>query len=184
MRRRTRCRVDAAARAAVAACAAAALAGCVGTRDEAESEPGPAAVEITAVRGDETYPLTAKITEWEVRPHPQVPEGGDAVHFAYRTTKARPLPVTSVELAVCAVDSADVVLLCSTIAVDDRPGDSRLEDGDSWIGPVTDPDLSDTARVLLLPDQLRPGLHAGDPKDDDGYDPPLLPGPGDRLHTR
>ncbi|MDN0196963.1 hypothetical protein [Streptomyces sp. S.PNR 29] len=148
------------------------------------SEPGPAAVEVTVVRGEETYPLTARVTEWELRPHPQVPERGDAVHFTYRAVQEGLLPEASVELAACAVDSADVVLLCDIIAVERaEPGDARVADGDSWLGPVSESDLSDTARVLFLPDQLKPDLHAGDPKDSDGYVPPAIPGPGDRLRT-
>lgn len=108
------------------------------------------------------------------------------MHFSYRTTKKAPyLPVTRVELAVCAVDSADIVLLCGTIAVHEQVGAPRTEDLDTWLGPSSDPDiLSRTARVLFLPDQLLGDGHANDPKDHDGYKPPAVPPPGDRLRTR
>lgn len=181
MERRTRRRVDTAVRAAVTASAAAVLAGCLAPGDAGPRDPGPAAARVTVVRGDVVYPLTAEITEWEIRPHPQVPERGDAVHFGHRTTMTGTLPTSRVELAVCAVDSADIVLGCGTITVHDEPGAARVQDGDTWLGPGFGSDLSDTARVLLLPDQLVPDLHAGDPKDADGYVPPLLPIPGDRL---
>ncbi|GAA4930801.1 hypothetical protein ACFPM3_02815 [Streptomyces coeruleoprunus] len=161
--------------------AAVVLAGCIGPSGDTETEPGPAAAEVTVVRGDRTYPLTVKITGWKVGPHPQVPDRGDAVHVTYRTTRTEPLPETMVELAVCAIDSANAVLLCATIAVHEVPGESPVEDTDLWIGPSTDPALSRTARVVVLPDQLRHGLHAGDPKDGDGYVPPDVPAPGERL---
>ncbi|KUM86206.1 hypothetical protein AQI88_41430 [Streptomyces cellostaticus] len=165
-------------------CALAALAGCTAPSGGTEREPGPAAAEISVVRGDRSYPLTVKITKWEVRRHPQLPKGEDAVHFSYRTSKKGMLPEALVELAACAVDSRDVVLLCQAIAVDNSPGEPRVEAADSWMGPGTGLHLSDTARVVLLPDQLRPGVHAGDPKDSDGYVPPSLPAPGDRLRMR
>ncbi|WP_157847735.1 hypothetical protein [Streptomyces violens] len=56
--------------------------------------------------------------------------------------------------------------------------------GDMTLGPSTDPDLlSDTARVLLLPDQLLGDGRANDPKDRDGYNPSGTPIPGERLRT-
>jgi hypothetical protein len=64
-----------------------------------------------------------------------------------------------------------VVLLCATVYSSDTV--------DLWIGP--DPSLSRTSYVLLLPNQMYPGLHAGDPKDHDGYVPPRPPNIGDRL---
>ncbi|MEU6114309.1 hypothetical protein ABZ840_07155 [Streptomyces sp. NPDC047117] len=167
------------------ALATATLTGCFAPGGDEERKPGPAASQVTVVRGDVTYPLTAKITNWEVGPHPQVPDRGDAVHFTYRTTKtAQYLPEPRVALAVCALDSADAVLLCDTIDVYDGVGVPRAEDGDTWLGPDSDPDrLSHTARVVLLPDQLLGDGRAHDPKDHDGYDPPDLPSPGDRLRT-
>ncbi|MFC6593534.1 hypothetical protein [Kitasatospora paranensis] len=134
------------------------------------------------VRGDRVYPLTIRITDWRIGLHPQVPERGNAVHFSYRKTATSALPELDVQVAVCAVDAADVVLLCGVIHA--QQADPRIEDGDSWIGPADLPrSLSDTARVVLLPDQLRPGLNADDPKDGDGYVPPAIPGPGDRLRS-
>lgn len=166
-----------------AACAAISLAGCfaAGTEPEKRS-PGAAAGEVTVVRGGKVYPLTIRVTDWQVRPHPQVPERGNAVHVSYRSTATGYLPEVTVEVAVCAVDAANVVLLCTAVVA--RQEDPRFQDGDSWIGPADLPrSLSETARVVLLPDQLRPGLHAGDPKDGDGYVPPGLPSPGDQLRT-
>ncbi|MFE7933986.1 hypothetical protein ACFU6S_35760 [Streptomyces sp. NPDC057456] len=60
---------------------------------------------------------------------------------------------------------------------------SQVADGDAWTdaGPGLDPDV---ARVLFLPGDPHRGPHAGDPKDDDGYVPPRVPEPGERLHTR
>ncbi|MFE2913558.1 hypothetical protein [Kitasatospora indigofera] len=166
-----------------AACAAITLAGCFPAGGEpAKRSPGAAAGEVTVVRGNRVYPLTVRVTDWQVGPHPQVPERGSAVHVSFRSTATGDLPEVVVEVAVCAVDAANVVLLCSTVVA--RQEDRRIEDGDRWIGPAELPrSLSETARVVLLPDQLRPGLNAGDPKDGDGYVPPGLPSPGDRLRT-
>ncbi|MET8166282.1 hypothetical protein ABZT34_18830 [Streptomyces sp. NPDC005329] len=60
---------------------------------------------------------------------------------------------------------------------------SQVADGDAWTdaGPGPGPDV---ARVLCLPGDLHRGPHAGDPKDDDGYVPPRVPEPRERLHTR
>lgn len=102
------------------------------------------------------------------------------MHYTYQLTMADELPETRVELAACAVDSADVVLLCDTISVHQHPR-IPMEDRDSWIG--SDPNLSNTARVVFLPDQLLDDGRAHDPKDHDGYTPPRLPMPGDRLRT-
>ncbi|MFD5317757.1 hypothetical protein [Streptomyces sp. NPDC127098] len=165
------------------ACVVAVLAGCVSSADDEARAPGQAGVEVTVVRGDRTYPLTAEIVAWELGPHPQVPQRADAVHFSYRTVRTESLPETMVELGVCAVDSADVVVLCDVIVVHDSPVEPRVVEADAWIGAGSDMDLSGTAAVVLLPDQLRPGLHAGDPKDDDGYRPPRLPLPGEHLRV-
>lgn len=176
----------AAVRAVTGACAAAALAGCIaGEGGRTERAPGPAATAVTVVRDDVTYPLTVEVTDWGTGRHPQVPERGRAVRFSYRTTATAHLPETRVQVAVCAVDSADVVLLCDTVDVYEGVGVPPVETGDSWIGPGAEqgPDLSETARVVLLPDQLLGDGRAGDPKDHDGYVPPRLPTPGDRLST-
>ncbi|MGW5847132.1 hypothetical protein ACWFQ8_04035 [Streptomyces sp. NPDC055254] len=104
------------------------------------------------------------------------------MHYTYRLAMTDTLPEPMVQLAACAVDSADVVLLCDTISVHQYP-ETPVEDRDSWIGPGSGQTLSDTARVVLLPDQLRDDGRAHDPKDHAGYTPPRLPMPGDRLST-
>ncbi|MFH7594511.1 hypothetical protein WDV06_05315 [Streptomyces racemochromogenes] len=176
-------RVGAVVRAALAAWAVASLAGCsAGDGGHGEPAPGPAGVEVTVVRGDRTYPLTARITQWEVRPHPQVPDRGNAVHYSYQLAMTDTLPEVRVELAVCAVDAADIVLLCDTVSAYQYPA-TPLEADDAWIGPNPDPDLARTARVVFLPDQLLGDGRAHDPKDHDGYTPPRLPTPGDHLRT-
>lgn len=146
------------------------------------STPGPAGVEVTVVRGDRTYPLTARITQCEVRPHPQVPERGQAVFFAYRLAATGTLTTSRVQLAVCAVDAADVVLMCDRIDVHQHPG-TPVDGGDAHIGPGSGQELSRAARVVLLPGQLLGDGRAHDPKDHDGYAPPRLPMSGDRLRT-
>ncbi|MFD8964865.1 hypothetical protein ACFV0C_07655 [Streptomyces sp. NPDC059568] len=169
--------------AAMATCTTTALTGCIAQGEQAAPEPGPAAVNVTVVRGDQTYPLTARITGWEVRPHPQTPEGTDWLHFTYRATQTGPLPVVSVEIPVCAVDAADVVLICSTLFLNEALSaydTYQVADGDTWTSLGPD---ANVARVLFLPDDLHRGPHAGDPKDDDGYVPPRIPEPGERLHT-
>ncbi|GAA1218373.1 hypothetical protein GCM10009665_05340 [Kitasatospora nipponensis] len=183
MQRQTRRQVGGAVRTVLAACAAVSLTGCFAAGGESgKRSPGAAAGEVTVVRGDRVYPLTVRITDWQVGPHPQVPERGDAVHVGYRKTATSYLPDVTVEVGVCAVDASNVVLLCGVIAA--QQADPRVEDADSWIGPAELPrSLSETARVVLLPDQLLPGLGAGDPKDGDGYVPPGLPLPGDRLRS-
>ncbi|MCP2256448.1 hypothetical protein LX15_000131 [Streptoalloteichus tenebrarius] len=140
---------------------------------------GPAAKKVTVIRGDRTYPTTAEVTGWQVRTHPQVPDRGNAVHFTYQFAGFAP---ERIELQICAVDAQRVVLLCSDIGHADS-GDivtpRWLEDG--WIGPSEGIDLSRTAEVVLVPNQMFPGLHAGDPKDHDGYVPPRGLAPGDRI---
>ncbi|QBI55419.1 hypothetical protein [Streptomonospora litoralis] len=145
-----------------------------GCGEPAPEEPGPAAAEVTVVRGDEVYPVTAEITGWEVRPHPQVPERGDAVNFTYRFRGDSMFTgphAQKVKLLVCAVDARGRVLVCMAV----------FNDGinDVWLGPA--PGLSRTAEVLLLPDQMYAGTHAHDPKDHDGYVPPRWPDRGDRI---
>ncbi|OUD02490.1 hypothetical protein CA983_14490 [Streptomyces swartbergensis] len=70
----------------MATCTTTALAGCLAQEERAAPEPRPAAVNVSVVRGDQTHPLTARITGWEVRPHPQTPEGTDWLHFTCRAT--------------------------------------------------------------------------------------------------
>ncbi|MEU8500094.1 hypothetical protein [Streptomyces lavendulae] len=102
------------------------------------------------------------------------------MHYTHRLAMTDMLPEARVQLAACAVDSADVVLLCDTIYVH-RPPSPLAEVCDAWIGPSPDPDLSRTARVVLLPDRLLDDGRAHDPKDHDGYALPGLPLPGDHL---
>ncbi|MFK0259638.1 hypothetical protein [Streptomyces sp. NPDC090445] len=80
------------------------------------------------------------------------------------------------------MDSADVVLLCDTISLH-QSSMTPVEDSDAWIGPAGTVNLSGTARVVFLPDQLLGDGRAHDPEDRDGYTPPRLPVPGDRLRT-
>ena len=137
-------------------------------------EPGAAAREVTVVRGEQTYPVTAEVTAWKTTVHPQAPERGPAVHFHYRFTSGnRWAAMERVELQACAVDGRRVVILCTLIVKD------SLADG--WFGPSTEPDLARTTDVLLLPYQMYAGPHAGDPKDHDGYVPPRILSPGSQL---
>ncbi|MER5888190.1 hypothetical protein ABT160_30585 [Streptomyces sp. NPDC001941] len=170
----------------VTAVAVAALAGCGAPGEDRTPTPlGTAAVEVTVVReAGVTYPMRAAITGWRAKPHPQAPDRGDAVFFDYRVTRTGPVPESRVSLAVCAVDASDMVLLCTTVSVE-RDGAPSPEKGDGSLGPTgSDPDLSRTARVLFLPNQMKDDGRAGDPKDHDGYTPPRLPGPGDQLRAR
>ncbi|MCO1580843.1 hypothetical protein M8C13_34315 [Crossiella sp. SN42] len=132
---------------------------------------GAAGQRVTVVRGAQVYRLTAEITGWAVKPHPQVPEQGPAVNLSYRFTGD--IPSSTVELLVCAVDQRRVVLLCSSAYANSTT--------DLWLGPAEGIELSRTAEVLLFPDQMDPGPKAGDPKDHDGYVPPKRLGPGDRV---
>ncbi|MFC0004837.1 hypothetical protein [Micromonospora siamensis] len=153
-----------------------AVAGCGADDVPLTPEPGVAARKVTVIRGDQTYPMTAEVIDWETRPHPQVPERGMAVHITYRfrSTSSDSSAISEhVELQACAVDGRRVVLLCTSIF----NGSSK----DCWLGPSADPDLARTADVLILPDQMYAGPHAGDPKDHDGYVPPRNLGPGDQL---
>ncbi|WBC13754.1 hypothetical protein O7600_21865 [Micromonospora sp. WMMA1998] len=153
-----------------------AVAGCGADDFPSTPEPGVAARKVAVIRGDQTYPMTAEVIDWETGPHPQVPERGMAVHFTYRfrSTSSDPWATpTRVELQACAVDGRRVVILCTSIFNDSLK--------DCWLGPSADPDLARTADVLILPYQMYAGLHAGDPKDHDGYVPPRHLGPGDQL---
>ncbi|RKT88484.1 hypothetical protein SAMN05421805_1011504 [Saccharopolyspora antimicrobica] len=145
------------------------IATATGCGSDESPDPGPAARKVTVVRGDQTYPMTAEITGWQIKPHPQVPDQGPAAFFTFQFTGDA--PETVVYLQVCAVDEHRVVILCDQILSN--------QTNEHWIGPY--PGLSRTADVLLLPDQMDPGLHAGDPKDHDGYNPPRLLSPGDQL---
>ncbi|EWM18503.1 hypothetical protein [Kutzneria sp. 744] len=142
--------------------------------------PGHAASKVTVVRGDVTYPVTAEIVRWEVKKHPQTPQRGVAVFFDYKFTGAQP---TRIEVQVCAVDEHRVVLLCGNIGLP-TPGTIEPPFGDDWLGPDEADGrmgLQRTSEVLVVPDQMYAGPHAGDPKDGDGYVPPKLLGPGDQL---
>ncbi|WP_345709282.1 hypothetical protein [Kitasatospora paranensis] len=67
------------------------------------------------------------------------------MHFSYRKTATSALPELDVQVAVCAVDAADVVLLCGVIHA--QQADPRIEDGDSWIGPADLPAACPTRPV-------------------------------------
>ena len=158
--------------------AAAFLSGCGG--DPCEPSPhGTAAEKVTVTRGSEALAITAEILDWTVEPHPQVPDRGDQVNFRYRFTPVGgdPSVPLNVELQACAVDAERVVLICTSVAA--HPDDEGTLEGDGWLAPD---DASRTERVLLLPDQMTGGTHpCTDDKDADGYHPPALLGPGDRL---
>jgi hypothetical protein len=141
------------------------LAAC-GTADPAEL--GLPAHKVTVVRAEKTYPVTVEILSWEKKVHPQVPDRGDGIYFNYQFTGT---PPETIEVMVCAVDDHRVVLLCGSVF------DSGI--GNQWLGPYEQ--LSRTVDVLLLPNQMYPGLHAGDSKDHDGYVAPRFLLPGDRL---
>jgi hypothetical protein len=143
-------------------------AGVVVRGEPAPPEPGPAARKVTVVKGDTTYALTAEVTSWTAGPHPQAPGRGTVVDVFYRFSGFDP---GAVELQVCAVDEHRVVLGCG-VATDNGVDEE-------FIGPS--PELSRTAAVLLLPDQMFAGLHKGDPKDGDDYVPPRHLRPGDQL---
>ncbi|MFE0464776.1 hypothetical protein ACFW1A_36530 [Kitasatospora sp. NPDC058965] len=86
-------------------------------------------------------------------------------------------------LTACAVDGADTVLLCTTVTANEadvRAGGARAT-ADTWLGPAAG--LADTARVLLLPDQMTPDPEAGDPLAGNVYRPPSVPLPGARLRV-
>jgi hypothetical protein len=144
------------------------LAGCGG--EPVPPEPGPAARQVNVVRGDQDLRVTAEVTGWEVKPHPQVPDRGDTVFFTYRFT---PEEQGRVDLQICAVDDHRVVLLCGTIT------NNGFVDG--WIGPDPPSELGRTADVVLLPNQMYPGENPHDPKDHDGYVPPRYVQHGDKL---
>ncbi|WP_431935737.1 hypothetical protein [Micromonospora sp. RP3T] len=153
-----------------------AVAGCGADDVPLTPEPGVAAREVTVIRGDQTYPMTAEVIDWRTGLHPQVPERGMTVHFTYRfrsTSSDSSVISRHIELQACAVDGRRVVLLCTSIFNDSVK--------DCWLGPTTDPDLARTADVLILPYQMYAGPHADDPKDHDGYVPPRNLGPGDQL---
>ncbi len=153
---------------------AAAAVGCGAHDVPVTPKPGVAARKVTVIRGDQTYPITAEVTDWGTQLHPQVPEQGLAVHFTYRFTSSNPwIASERVELQACAVDDHRVVILCTSIF------NNWLND--DWLVPSTNVNLARTADVLILPYQMDSGLHAGDPKDGDSYVPPQIVGPGEQL---
>ncbi|MCK2238578.1 MULTISPECIES: hypothetical protein [unclassified Crossiella] len=144
------------------------LAGCGAPEPPRLGVPGQ---KVTVVRGDRTYPMTAEILSWEVRPHPQVPERGSAVNFRYRFTGTP--PEVLVELLACAIDANRVVILCAGI--------HHTGVGEEWFGPAEGLDFTRTTAVVVFPDQLHTSSNPNDPKDFDGYYPPRRLGPGDRI---
>lgn len=163
----------------VALAAVLATAGCLGPAEPAR--PHPAGRKVTVVRGEETYQVTAEVLDWETRPHPQVPDQGDAVLGTYRFTGKG---MTTIELQICAVDDKRVVIMCDSVFTIELSYLDDTQEGEFTIGPKgpgADDDLSKTAEVLLVPDQMDPGPHYGDPKDHDGYEPPEYLRPGDQL---
>ncbi|MFI0979195.1 hypothetical protein ACH4SP_19600 [Streptomyces sp. NPDC021093] len=176
MGRWDRVQAGAAARVAVGVCTVAALSsGCGSPSDGERHAHGPAAAEVTVVRGEETYPLTVRITKWEAQP-PRSPETKSAVHFSYRTTMTGSLPEVVVKLAACAVDAQDMVLLCRSIGVYDGARSARAAEQSAQLTPGVF-DLAGTARVVLLPDQQ-------ESTPDDDYRPPFAPEPGERVRLR
>ncbi|MGW7412971.1 hypothetical protein [Streptomyces sp. NPDC054863] len=179
MGRRARARAGTAARVVAGVCTvvvAALSSGCGSPSDGERDAHGPAASEVTVVRGEETYPLTVRVTKWEILP-PERETLKSSVHFTYRTALTGPLPEPAVKLAVCAVDSQEIVLLCDSIGVYGGANGSRTAAQSARLGPDTVFDLADTARVVLLPDQLK-----SDPGDD--YRPPFAPEQGERMRMR
>jgi hypothetical protein len=158
----------AASRAVAALAAAVCAAGCGPDLGPERPARGPAAPEVTVVRGAEPLPAEAAITGWVVRAHPQVPDEGPAVFATHRFTGTYS---GRIALQACAVDGDHVVLLCAEVE------DDGIDE--FFLGPYAT--LDRTAEVLLVPDQRDAGGAIGDPKDHDGYVPPSLLGPGDRL---
>ncbi|KUO06688.1 hypothetical protein AQJ67_00615 [Streptomyces caeruleatus] len=122
--------------------------------------------------------VTARVVDWRLEPHPQVPSEGDQVHFHYRFYGADETSGPAVD--VCAVDSKRVALGCRTVYSSDAFGPNGDRTGDDWLA-VEHPEQ--VAGVLLLPnDQSYDGRTCEqDVKDGGGPHPPEPARMGDQL---
>ncbi|MGV9425803.1 hypothetical protein ACWDO7_16165 [Streptomyces sp. NPDC003656] len=122
--------------------------------------------------------VTAKVVDWHLEPHPQVPDRGDQVHFHYRFDGADEYSGPAVD--ACAVDKHRVALLCETVYSSEAFGPNGDHTGDAWLA-VEHPDQ--VTAVLLIPnDQSHDDRTcAQDIKDGGGPHPPKQAAIGDQL---
>ncbi|MEN8651627.1 hypothetical protein ABCR94_13605 [Streptomyces sp. 21So2-11] len=159
-----------------------ALSGCSSTWGCADTtaERGKAGVRVQ-VEDTSGQPLgvTAKVVDWRLEPHPQVPSDGDQVHFHYRFDSADERSGPAVD--ACAVDKKRVALMCQTVSSSQAwPGPDCDLTGDRWL-TVEHPEQ--VAGVLLIPnDQSYDGPTCEtDIKDGGGTHPPKPASIGDQL---
>ncbi|MFI6403991.1 hypothetical protein [Streptomyces sp. NPDC050548] len=121
---------------------------------------------------------SAEIVDWRLEPHPQLPNGGDQVHYRYRFYDADEF--NGPALDVCAVDKKRVALLCETVHSAEAFGPNGDHTGDSWLA-VEHP--AQVAGVLLIPNDqhYQTRTCAQDGKDGGGPHPPEPAAVGDQL---
>ncbi|MEU4177169.1 hypothetical protein [Streptomyces sp. NPDC026589] len=125
--------------------------------------------------------VTAEVVDWRVEPHPQVPSGGDSVHFHYRYDGADAGGISGPAVDVCAVDEERVALGCQTVhSSGSWPEPDGALTGDDWLA-VERPEQ--VAEVLLIPNDQSYDRRTceQDSKDGGGTHPPEPAGRGDQL---
>ncbi|MFE1521099.1 hypothetical protein ACFW9I_30375 [[Kitasatospora] papulosa] len=135
------------------------------------AERGEAAVRVQVVDTDgQPLGVTAKVVDWSLEPHPQVPSEGDQVHFRFRFDGADEYSDPAVD--ACAVDKQRVTLGCQTVSSSQTFG--------RWIA-VEHPEQVDA--VLLIPNDQSHNRRTceADIKDGGRTHPPEPPSRGDQL---
>ncbi|MGW2639850.1 hypothetical protein [Streptomyces sp. NPDC001348] len=149
--------------------------GCTDTR----AERGEAGVRVQVVdpSGRPTG-VTAEVVDWRLEPHPQVPAGGDQVHFHYRFNGADEDNGPAVD--ACAVNKERVALICKTVYSSEAFGPGGGHTGDDWLAAGHPEQV---AGVLVIPNDQsydRPTCEQ-DIKDGGGVHPPEPAAVGDQL---
>ncbi|MFI9603462.1 hypothetical protein ACIHCX_27035 [Streptomyces sp. NPDC052043] len=144
------------------------------------AERGEAGVRVQVVdTSGQPLGVTARVVDWRLEPHPQVPSEGDRVHFHYRFDGADKISGPGVD--ACAVDKKRVVLRCQTVYSSDAwPERDGALTGDDWL-TVDHPEQ--VAGVLLIPNDQSYDRRTceQDIKDGGGTHPPEPVFMGDQL---
>ncbi|WP_373322668.1 hypothetical protein [Streptomyces violascens] len=143
------------------------------------AERGEAGVSVQVVdTSRRPIGVTAEVVDWRLEPHPQVPSGGDQVHFHYRFNGADETDGPAVD--ACVVDQKRVALICQSVYSSEAFGPRGNHTGDKWLA-VEHPEQ--VAGVLLIPNDQSYGRRTceQDVKDGGGVHPPEPAGPGDQL---
>jgi hypothetical protein len=158
-----------------------ALSGCTSlVCSDTTAERGKAGVRVRVVDTDgKALGVDARVVDWRLEPHPQVPAEGDRVHFRFRFDGVDEYADPAVD--ACAVDKKRVVVGCQRVFSSEAFGPADApRTGDEWLA-VEHPEQ--VAGVLLIPNDQSYNRRtcAADIKDGGGVHPPETPNRGDQL---